>query len=140
MSTPTAAILDRPPLRWPNGARVAVWLIPNIEYYELYPQPTQYSDRYSRTPIPEFLEYGNIDYGTRVGLYRLLDVFDRHALPAISVPVGLDQHGLPIGVQLVGKYGADELVVEVAYQLESALAASGDWKGYTPPIPGYASF
>ena len=27
---PYSAIVDRPPLRWPNGARVAVWVIPNI--------------------------------------------------------------------------------------------------------------
>ena len=28
-------IIDRWPLRWPDGARVAVWVIPNIEHYEL---------------------------------------------------------------------------------------------------------
>src|SRR6267378_3372817 len=27
-------IIKRPPIKWPNGARVAVWVIPNIEYYE----------------------------------------------------------------------------------------------------------
>jgi aspartyl-tRNA(Asn)/glutamyl-tRNA(Gln) amidotransferase subunit A len=61
------------------------------------------------------------------------------ALPAISIPAGLDQRGLPIGVQLVGKFGADELVVEVAQQLESALAAHGDWAGRTPPLDAYES-
>jgi aspartyl-tRNA(Asn)/glutamyl-tRNA(Gln) amidotransferase subunit A len=62
------------------------------------------------------------------------------ALPAISIPAGLDRRGLPIGVQLVGKLGADELMVEVALQLESALAANGDWAGCTPPTPGSESF
>jgi len=26
-------IIDRPRLSWPNGARVAVWVIPNIEHF-----------------------------------------------------------------------------------------------------------
>lgn len=81
MATDVRTIEERPPLRWPGGARVAVWLIPNIEYYEMYPQHNPYVTTYPRTPIPEFLEYGNIDYGTRTGLYRLLDVLDRHGLP-----------------------------------------------------------
>src|SRR5215211_4375181 len=32
-------IVDRPPLRWPNGARVAVWVIPNIEHF-LFDRPS----------------------------------------------------------------------------------------------------
>ena len=32
---PYQAIVDRPPMRWPNGARVAVWVIPNIEHFHI---------------------------------------------------------------------------------------------------------
>lgn len=35
-------------------------------------------------------------------------------LPACSVPVGLDPDGLPVGLQVVGAAGADELVLDVA--------------------------
>ena len=28
---------DRPKIEWPNGARVAFWVAPNIEFYELDP-------------------------------------------------------------------------------------------------------
>ena len=28
---------DRPKIRWPGGARVAFWVAPNVEYYELDP-------------------------------------------------------------------------------------------------------
>ena len=31
-------IVDRPVLRWPNGARVALWVIPNIEHF-LFDRP-----------------------------------------------------------------------------------------------------
>ena len=30
---PYRAIVDHPPLAWPNGAKVAVWVIPNIEHF-----------------------------------------------------------------------------------------------------------
>lgn len=39
-------------------------------------------------------------------------------LPACSVPVGLDPDGLPVGLQVVGRPGADELVLDVAELLQ----------------------
>ena len=30
-------IVDRPAIRWPNNARVAFWVVPNIEHYEYLP-------------------------------------------------------------------------------------------------------
>ena len=32
---PYRAIVDHPPVRWPNGARLAVWVVPNIEHFHL---------------------------------------------------------------------------------------------------------
>ena len=32
-----SALPQRTPLRWPGGARVAVWVTPNIEHYEYQP-------------------------------------------------------------------------------------------------------
>ncbi len=32
---PYTPINRRPKLKWPNGARVAVWVIPNIEFFPL---------------------------------------------------------------------------------------------------------
>jgi Asp-tRNA(Asn)/Glu-tRNA(Gln) amidotransferase A subunit family amidase len=40
--------------------------------------------------------------------------------PAISVPFGWPDDGLPRGVQLVGRYGEDQVVVSVAAALEAA--------------------
>ncbi len=31
---PFVPISRRPPLHWPNGARLAVWVVPNIEHFE----------------------------------------------------------------------------------------------------------
>jgi aspartyl-tRNA(Asn)/glutamyl-tRNA(Gln) amidotransferase subunit A len=41
-------------------------------------------------------------------------------LPAISVPRGKSDDGLPLGVQLVGRRGADALLLGIAAQLEAA--------------------
>ena len=41
-------------------------------------------------------------------------------LPACSVPVGLDPDGLPVGLQVVGAAGADELVLDAAELLMRA--------------------
>ena len=46
-------------------------------------------------------------------------------LPGVSVPMGKSAEGLPIGVQIVGRPFADELVLEVAERLEEAR---GPWE------------
>jgi amidase len=48
--------------------------------------------------------------------------------PAAAVPAGLDDDGLPLGVQLVGRHGEDELLVSLAAQLEAAQP----WIGRRP--------
>lgn len=42
-------------------------------------------------------------------------------LPACSVPVGLDEDGLPVGLQVVGPVGADGRVLDVAERLQVPL-------------------
>ncbi len=43
--------------------------------------------------------------------------------PALSLPVGVDRHGMPFGLQIVGPRGGDALVLSVAAELERVLAA-----------------
>jgi aspartyl-tRNA(Asn)/glutamyl-tRNA(Gln) amidotransferase subunit A len=45
-----------------------------------------------------------------------------YSLPAASVPCGFDSHGMPIGLQIVGKHGDERTVLNVANRYE--LAAS----------------
>jgi aspartyl-tRNA(Asn)/glutamyl-tRNA(Gln) amidotransferase subunit A len=51
-----------------------------------------------------------------------------YGLPAISVPAGVDEHGLPLGVQLVGPKGGDARVLALAQSYQRATG----WR-YEPP-------
>ncbi|MGH7212831.1 MAG: amidase family protein, partial [Acetobacteraceae bacterium] len=52
-------------------------------------------------------------------------------LPAISLPAGRDADGLPIGVQLYGDFGREDVLLGLAAQLERARR---DWFGAAPPV------
>lgn len=75
-----SAMPERPRLRWPNGARVALWIAPNIEHYEYLPQQIRVRDPWPRMSHPDILGYGLRDYGNRVGVWRLMEIFDRYNL------------------------------------------------------------
>jgi amidase len=52
-------------------------------------------------------------------------------LPGISVPAGLDSDGLPIGVQLYGDFCREDLLLQLAAQIERARP---EWFGAVPPV------
>jgi allantoinase len=74
-------IIDRPRLVWPNEARLAVWVVPNVEHYQYLIDEGQSWDPYPRTPHPDMQFYTDIDYGNRIGFWRMLEVFDKYNLP-----------------------------------------------------------
>jgi aspartyl-tRNA(Asn)/glutamyl-tRNA(Gln) amidotransferase subunit A len=47
--------------------------------------------------------------------------------PAISIPCGRDRSGLPVGMQIAGRAGADRDVLSFALAAETALAEAGLW-------------
>jgi aspartyl-tRNA(Asn)/glutamyl-tRNA(Gln) amidotransferase subunit A len=49
--------------------------------------------------------------------------FNLTGQPALSLPVGLTPSGLPVGLQLVGPFGGDELVLSAARRIEADLGA-----------------
>ncbi|UPJ79295.1 polysaccharide deacetylase family protein [Bradyrhizobium sp. 183] len=73
-------IIDRPVIRWPNGARVAFWLAPNVEYMEYVPQERWRDEAFTKRPIPapNMQSYRSLDYGNRIAFWRMLDVIDKH--------------------------------------------------------------
>jgi peptidoglycan/xylan/chitin deacetylase (PgdA/CDA1 family) len=92
-----SAIADRPPLRLPYGARVAVWVIVNVEEWD----PTQTMPRTVLTPpaggapMPDIPNWAWHEYGNRVGFWRILKVFDDLKIPGV----------LAINGSAIGAYG-----------------------------------
>lgn len=79
---PYSPIIDRPDYDWPQGQRLAVYIALNLEHFafgeglgaELAPGG----------PQPDVLNYAWRDYGNRVGVWRLLELFDQ-----LNVPVAV---------------------------------------------------
>jgi allantoinase len=71
-----APINQRPTIRWPNNARVAFWVAPNMEFFEYTPlrSPNQ----------PDIPFYARMDYGNRAGFWRMLDVLNKHGVRACT--------------------------------------------------------
>lgn len=83
---------DRPKVTWPNGARVAFWVAPNIEYYELDPPLNPKRKAWAR-PAPDVIPYAQRDYGNRVGHWRMMEVMDRCGVRgSVSLNVALCDH------------------------------------------------
>lgn len=55
-----------------------------------------------------------IDFATYTGLYNVTGE------PAISLPLGVDSNGMPLGVQFAAPYGEDKRLLELAFELEEA--------------------
>jgi peptidoglycan/xylan/chitin deacetylase (PgdA/CDA1 family) len=72
-------IVDRPPLVWPGGARVAVYVGLNVEHFYVDAPSTSLVDLTAEL-VPDALNYGWRDYGPRVGIWRLIEIFDRHGI------------------------------------------------------------
>jgi aspartyl-tRNA(Asn)/glutamyl-tRNA(Gln) amidotransferase subunit A len=50
--------------------------------------------------------------------------FVNHArLPAISIPCGVDAHGLPFGLQIIARRGQDRTLLRAALHIEAQLLA-----------------
>jgi amidase/6-aminohexanoate-cyclic-dimer hydrolase len=52
-------------------------------------------------------------------------------MPAISMPMAAQDHGLPLGIQAIAKQANDGLLLQLAAQIERAL--DGKWNGGKKP-------
>jgi peptidoglycan/xylan/chitin deacetylase (PgdA/CDA1 family) len=94
-----APVPGRPPVRWPGGKRLAVWIVPNIEFYEYTPPPAVGRETWDRVPKhPDVREYGFRDYGNRVGLWRMDEVLQDYPVrPTVSLNLAMLDHFPEIG-------------------------------------------
>jgi allantoinase len=81
-------IVERPPLALPNGARIAVWTIVNLEVWDIsrpmarqvIPAPT------GQVLLPDVPNWTWHEYGMRVGFWRFKALYDRLGIrPTLSI-------------------------------------------------------
>jgi len=75
-----SAIPDRKPYSWPDGKRLAFYVALNIEHYAFGQGPGHLLG--AEGPPPDHRNFCWRDYGNRVGVWRMFDLFDELTLPA----------------------------------------------------------
>src|SRR5437868_3678847 len=86
--TDYSAIVDRPPLRLPGGARVVFWTIVNLEVWDIgKPMARQVLPAPTGAPmLPDVPNWSWHEYGMRVGVWRFFDLFHRlNIKPTLSI-------------------------------------------------------
>lgn len=76
-------IAQRAPLRMPNGARIAVWVTVSLEHFP-YGKPALSLTPMTASFKPDVLNYAWRDYGVRVGIWRLMEIFERQGFKATA--------------------------------------------------------
>ncbi len=76
-------IVERPVLALPGGARVALWVTPNVEHFE-WGKPAMAMTPMTAGLTPDVLNYAWRDYGARVGIWRVMELLARHGIPATA--------------------------------------------------------
>ena len=74
-------IVNRPPIEWPDGKRLAFYLALNIEHFEPGKPSTALFPPTTSLPVDP-LNHGWRDYGTRVGVWRMIDLLDKYEMRA----------------------------------------------------------
>ncbi|KAL4590472.1 hypothetical protein LXL04_003402 [Taraxacum kok-saghyz] len=66
---------------------------------------------------------GELDYVNGASLVRYSIAGNFLGLPAVTVPVGYDKLGLPIGIQFIGKQWSEAMLIQIAYAMEALCKA-----------------
>ncbi len=85
---PYQASIDRPPLTLPDGARIAVFLVVNVEAWDIArAMPRQVLSAPQGAPVlPDVPNWAWHEYGMRVGFWRLKAALDAHGIaPTLAI-------------------------------------------------------
>lgn len=70
-------------------------------------------------------QHGPLPFLLRASESGAAGIFNVLEFPSVAVPLGLDAHGLPVGIQIVANHGNDHLCLSLARLLEQELDAAG---------------
>ncbi|MCJ9710680.1 amidase, partial [Bordetella hinzii] len=91
----------------------------DIEAYDLILTPML-----TQLPVPLgylAMQGGFVDFRARVARYAAFSaIMNGSGQPAISIPLHWTDEEIPVGVQIMGQFGRDDLVLRLAAELERA--------------------
>ncbi|UCE31379.1 MAG: polysaccharide deacetylase family protein [Burkholderiales bacterium] len=71
----------RRPVRWPGGARMALWVVTALEWFPLDMKGQPFKPPGAmQTAYPDLRHYTLRDYGNRVGIFRIMQALERHGI------------------------------------------------------------
>jgi allantoinase len=85
---PYSAIVDRPPLRLPDGARLVLWTVVNVEEWSIErPMPrTVLPPPLGQPLLPDLPNWAWHEYGMRVGFWRFVEVLEKFRVtPTLAI-------------------------------------------------------
>jgi len=85
---PYSAIVDRPPLRLPGGARLVLWTVVNVEQWSIErPMPrTVLPPPLGQPLLPDLPNWAWHEYGMRVGFWRFVEVLEKFRVtPTLAI-------------------------------------------------------
>ena len=144
-------------LRWPDNARLALSVVVTLEHMEWMPpedsfQAANLAGGSAARPFPDYARISHREYGHRVGIYRVLDVLERHGIrPTVAMDAMtasnypylvrhcLDRgceiigHGISVSRMITGKMSEQEERDYIRESLDALTQATGEapvgWMG-----------
>jgi peptidoglycan/xylan/chitin deacetylase (PgdA/CDA1 family) len=99
-------LFRRPRVTWPDKARVALWIVPSLQWFPLNQtgKPFKAPGALER-PYPDYRYYTHRDYGNRVGIFRIFKILDRLGLKASVAMNAAVARRYPFLVEQVNRRG-----------------------------------
>ena len=99
-------------LQWPNDARIAICAIINLEHMEWQApegafQSSGLAGGSAARPFPDYARISHREYGHRVGIFRVMDVLEKHGIPATVAMDGLTAGNYPYLVRHLSGRGCE---------------------------------
>jgi peptidoglycan/xylan/chitin deacetylase (PgdA/CDA1 family) len=146
-------LFRRRPVEWPGGARLALWVVPSLEWFPLDMSSTPFrAPGALERPYPDYWNYTHRDYGNRVGIFRVMQALDAFGILATAAvnaavceryPFVIEQgkkrgwefiaHGLDMGRLHHAGLSRDEEAKMVSEAVETVRRATGQ------PVRGWLS-
>ena len=70
-------IIDRKVLKWPGGARLALYVLVAVEHFE-FNLPIPGGTGLAPGHVPDIRNFSVNEYGPRVGIWRLMKLLDKY--------------------------------------------------------------